>query len=138
MTFKRLYRSKLLGRSSRTAVPVMRDAFDHREFEEVRRREADPSSNRFASFSNSPAVRNRASQITGLPASSANTRYQAASSRRRRGSFGRPSLMSIVVIKSSLRHRVCGPDESANGVDAIDDPDPSRAITSLAFPHVGA
>jgi hypothetical protein len=66
-----------------------------------------PSSNVSASRSNSFAVRNRASQMTGLPAPSANPRYQAASSRKRRGSFGLPSLMPIVVTAPSPRQPIC-------------------------------
>ena len=55
-----------------------------RDLKPVSRRCADPSSNVSASRSNSLAVRNRASQITGLPALSANSRYQAASARNLR------------------------------------------------------
>ena len=57
--------------------------------------------------SNSAAVLNRASQMTGLPAPYANPRYQAASSRKRRGSFGLPSLMPIVVTAPSPRQPIC-------------------------------
>src|SRR6266851_8209634 len=55
-----------------------------RDLKPVSRRCADPSSNVSASRSNSFAVRNRASQMTGLPALSANSRYQWASSRNLR------------------------------------------------------
>src|SRR5262249_11146740 len=48
-----------------------------------------------------------ASQITGLPARSANSRCQAASSRNRRGSFCLPSLMPSVVTTPSPQQPIC-------------------------------
>lgn len=81
--------------------------FGHSEFDSISREGSDASSNRSASRSNSAAVLNRASQMTGLPAPSANPRYQAGSSRKRRGSFGLPSLIPIVVTAPSPRQPIC-------------------------------
>jgi hypothetical protein len=79
------------------------------------RRCADPSPNVSASRSNSFAVGNRASQMTGLPALSANSRYQWASSRNLRRfscrscvrGWSMASVVAIGAITSPLGGLTC-------------------------------
>jgi hypothetical protein len=78
-----------------------------RDLKPVSRRGADPSSNVSASRSNSFAVRNRASQMTGLPALSAISRYQAASCFSCRSSICSILLVPIGRIRSSFGTLAC-------------------------------
>jgi hypothetical protein len=84
-----------------------------RDLKPVSRRCADPSFNVSASRSNSFAVRNRASQMIGLPALSTNSRYQWASSRNLRGyscrcmrGWSMASVVAIGAITSSPRQPI--------------------------------